>query len=64
MDNQITLKQARNLRGLSRQSVADTLNVHVSTLINWENGKSSPPAKTFMQLCSIYGTSPDYIFLP
>lgn len=61
---QLTLKQARNLKELSREKVGEEISVDSKTIINWENGKSYPNAKKFMLLCKLYGVSPDDIILP
>ena len=60
----LTLKQARNLRGMSRKAVADALGVDPSTIWNWETGKTYPDIPKFMKLCQLYGVSIDQIFLP
>lgn len=60
----LTLKQARNLCGLSRQKVGEEIQTDSKTIINWENGKSYPNAKKFLMLCQLYGVSPNDIILP
>jgi DNA-binding XRE family transcriptional regulator len=60
----LTLKQARNLSGLSRQKVGEEIQADCKTIINWEKGKSYPNAKKFLLLCKLYGVSPDDIILP
>lgn len=61
---QLTLKQARNLSGLSRVKVGKEIGVDSKTIINWEKSKSYPNAKNFMLLCKLYGVSPNDIILP
>lgn len=60
---QLTLKQARNLSGLSRDKVGKEINADRKTIENWENGKSYPNAKKFLMLCQLYGVSPSDIIL-
>lgn len=64
MDRQFTLKQARNLSGLSRKKVSQEIMVDIKTIKNWEDGVTSPNARTFVNLCKLYGVSPSDIFLP
>lgn len=61
---QFTLKQARNLKGLSRDAVSKEIKVDRSTIENWETGKTYPNAKKFVDLCNLYGVSPCDIILP
>ena len=61
---QFTLKQARNLSGLSRNKVSKELDINRTTLENWENGKTYPNAKYFVTLCKLYGVLPSDIILP
>lgn len=44
----------RNLRGLSRAKVADRLNIHRNTLLNWETGKSDPPFPKLEELAELF----------
>lgn len=39
------LKSARTLAGLSQPAAADLLNVSVTTLRNWERGRTEPPTR-------------------
>lgn len=59
---QITLKAARVNAGLTQAEVADTLNISVGTLKNWESGKSFPKPPQINALCELYGVSYDNIF--
>ena len=38
------------------------MGVNVSTIANWENGKTSPNVEQFVKLCAIYGCPQDIIF--
>ena len=39
--------------GMSKAKMAETLGVPLSTLSQWENGKTSPDAKVLAAICSI-----------
>lgn len=61
---QISLKAARVNAGLTQKEAADRLGVDVSTVISWENGKTSPKAVQLQRLCEVYGVdSVDFLFL-
>lgn len=60
--SQITLKAARVNAGLTQLAAADKLNVSVSTLKNWECGKTFPKQPQIEALCELYGVSYDNIF--
>lgn len=60
---QISLKAARVNAELTQKQVAERIAVDVSTVVSWENGKTSPKAIQLEQLCSLYGISVDSIFL-
>lgn len=61
---QISLAAARVNANLRQSDVARKLNVNVSTVANWENGKTAPDADHFKALCSVYKCPMDVIFLP
>ena len=58
----ITLEAARVNKRLKQGKVAETIGVAVSTLRNWEKGKTFPSAAQFTKLCELYGVTPDDIF--
>lgn len=60
---QISLKAARVNAGLTQKDVAKAVDVDVSTIMNWENGKSSPRAPQIVALSELYGIPIDNIFL-
>lgn len=60
----MTLKAARINKGLSVKTVADALNINISTVYAWEQGRHEIPAKQFVQLCKMYEQPMDNIFLP
>lgn len=61
---QISLKAARVNAEMTQKEAAERMGVDVSTLINWESGKTSPRAVQLQQLCDVYGVeSVDFLFL-
>ncbi|MBQ0074508.1 MAG: helix-turn-helix transcriptional regulator [Prevotella sp.] len=61
----ITLKAARVNVGMSRTVAAEKLEVAVSTLRNYEIGKTYPPVDVVKRMENVYGVSySDLIFLP
>jgi transcriptional regulator with XRE-family HTH domain len=59
----ISLEAARVNANMSQKDAAAAMNVNVSTIANWEKGKTSPDADKFKELCQIYGCPMDLIFL-
>lgn len=59
----ISLEAARVNANMSQKDAANAMNVNVSTIANWEKGKTSPDADKFKELCQIYGCPMDLIFL-
>lgn len=59
----ISLEAARINAGMSQKAAAQAVGVNVTTLSNWENGKTSPDADKFKALCDIYGCPIDRVFL-
>ena len=64
MGEQITLKQARMLKGMSREQVCELLDINESTLYYWEKYKTLPNVRQFFNLCRIYELPADSIFIP
>ncbi len=58
----ISLKAARVNAQLSQQEAADRIGVAVSTLRNWEAGKTYPKQPQIEKLCDVYGISFDILF--
>ncbi len=61
---QISLAAARVNAKKTQREVAKLMDVNVSTIINWENGRTSPNVEQFMRLCTIYNCPQEAIFLP
>ena len=59
----ISLEAARVNAKMSQKDAAEIMKVNVSTISNWEKGKTSPDADKFKELCQIYGCPMDLIFL-
>lgn len=59
----ISLEAARVNAKMSQKDAANAVKVNVSTISNWEKGKTSPDADKFKELCQIYGCPMDLIFL-
>lgn len=57
----ISLKAARVNAGLTQAESAERIGVSVSTIKNWEVGKSFPNQPMIEKICEIYGVSYDYI---
>lgn len=57
----ISLKAARVNAGLTQTESAKRIGVSVSTIKNWEAGKSFPNQPMIEKICEIYGVSYDYI---
>ena len=61
---QISLKAARVNAELTQKEAANRIGVDVSTIISWENGKTSPKAVQLQYICEVYGVySVDSLFL-
>ena len=58
----ISLKAARVNTNLSQQEAAARIGVSVSTLRNWESGKTFPNQPKIEKLCEVYGISFDVLF--
>lgn len=52
-------KAARERKGLTAQKVATLLGVSITTLSNWETGKTSPTAPKLIELCKLYECTAD-----
>lgn len=50
----ITLKAARINAGLKQIDVANKLSVNITTISNWESGKTKPSIENFRKLCELY----------
>lgn len=66
MENmRMTLKTAREIRGLRQKEAADLLGVSVDTLSNYERGRSYPDIPVLRKIEDLYGVPYSrLIFLP
>lgn len=60
----ISLKAARVNAGLSQSDAAKKIGVAVSTLRNWESGKTFPNQPKIEKMCEVYNIPFDVLFLP
>lgn len=52
-------REAREKVGLTAQVAATEVGVSITTLISWENGKTSPTAESIIGLCKLYDCTAD-----
>lgn len=57
----MTLKQLRESRSMSQNDVARRLDVTVTTVYKWENGRAEPQPKYVRDLAELYSVSLDEI---
>ena len=60
----LRLRRLREARGLSRQAVARSLAVDVTSLAGWESGKRLPRASKRAPLAQLFATDPASLFEP
>ena len=54
-------REARIKKGLSAEEAAVKLNLSVSTLYSYEQGRTCPIAETIKDMCRIYSARSDYL---
>lgn len=59
----LTLRQARQLAGISLKDAAKQFGVTTRTISRWETGRGYPTVETFCEICRYYGVSMDDIDL-
>lgn len=59
--DKITLRAARVNAGYTQQRAAELIGVSLSTIKNWEAGKSFPNQPMIDKICEVYRTSYDRI---
>lgn len=57
----LTLKAARVNAGYTQQQVAKKTGYSLSTIRNWESGKTYPKQPAIEKLCNLYKVPYDYI---
>lgn len=50
------LKTLRTIKGLNQQKASEMLNVSISTISSWENGKTYPDAMEIKRIEQLYDT--------
>lgn len=61
----LTLKAARQIKGLTQEKAAEAIGISVETLSNYERGKSFPDVLALKKIEKVYGVSyNNLIFLP
>ena len=55
------LSEIRKDHKHTQADLASLLNVTVSAIRSWEQGKSSPPHEMLVSICRLYGVSSDYL---
>ncbi len=54
-------RKARKDAGIRLEQAASAFGVSVTTLLNWENGKTSPNAQNIKDMAELYRVSADYL---
>ena len=60
----ITLPAAGVNAGMNQREMAEFLGVDVSTITNWEKGKTEPSTSQLRKISEVSGIPMDYIFVP
>lgn len=60
----VSLAAARVNAGLGQREMAKTLGVSVSTITNWESGKTEPTANQLRKISEISQIPMDFILVP
>lgn len=60
----ITLEAIRVNAGMKQEAWAETLGVTVSTVINWEKGRTEPSLTQLRKMSELSGIPMDFIFVP
>lgn len=58
----ISLAAARINKKMSQEELAQTMGVCRTTILKWENGRTSPTGKQLQRLCTIFELPMDMIF--
>lgn len=64
MDVKINLAAVRVNTGMTQKEWADALSVDLSTVTNWEKGKSEPTWSKLRKMSELSGIPIDFIFVP
>ena len=55
------IREAREVKGISANELAGRMQIHPSTLLNWESGRRQITADKLMQLADILGLTVDFL---
>lgn len=55
------LKELREEKGHTQQQVADSLSVHRTTYMKWENGLREPSNNMLVKIADFFDVSTDYL---
>ena len=55
------LKQQRKRRKMTQEELANSLNMGVATVRNWEQGRTWPEMNELLRLCALFGCDADYL---
>lgn len=58
----INIRKIRNLKGLSQENLATSLNMSQKNYSRIESGQTSPTLKIINQICNIFGIEIDVLF--
>lgn len=56
------LKEMRELKGYTQESIAKELKVSQGTYSSWETGRKTPEIKTLLRIADYYEIELDYLF--
>lgn len=62
-DFKISVAAARTNSGLNQPEFAEKIGVSVSTVLNWEKGRTEPNVSQLRQISELSGIPMDYIFV-
>lgn len=60
----INLAAVRTNANMNQREWAEELKVEVSTIVNWEKGRSEPNASQLRKMSELSGIPMDFIFVP
>ncbi len=60
----VKIKKLRQNRGMTREQVAQYLNISPETVSKWEKGKACPDKSLWPQLMSLFEISEEELFSP
>lgn len=60
----LKIKELRKERGMTREQVAQRLNVSQREVLNWEKGKAQPDRSLVPELLSLFEVSEHELFSP